>query len=140
MIAALICGGDTPKLSAIWGSEVEMIDESSPSMKKAPAIVIGTISGTFACGVSSFVASDSATIRASFHPSAGFKSFAKDMSGLWGGVRLSVKRAQWRGFQRFEIARTALYMIVRTERRRELEERTGRVRKQFVRESRTTHE
>src|SRR3954468_1306478 len=36
VIAALICGGDTPKLVAICGREVEMIDESSPSMKNAP--------------------------------------------------------------------------------------------------------
>ena len=63
LTAALICGGETPKLSAIWGSEVEMIDESRPSMKKAPAIVIGTISGTFACACSTFATSDSATIQ-----------------------------------------------------------------------------
>ena len=63
VLAALICGGETPKLSAICGSEVEMIDESSPSMKNAPAMVTGTISGTFACGGSSFTASDSATIK-----------------------------------------------------------------------------
>ena len=68
MIAALICGGETPKLSAIWGSEVEMIEELSPSMKNAPAMVTGTISGTFACGGSSFAPSNSATIqRACFH-------------------------------------------------------------------------
>src|SRR5262245_39028531 len=116
-----------------------MIDESSPSMKKAPAIVIGTISGTFACGVSSLVASDSATIRACFHPSASMTSF-EGYEWSMGGTPLSVKRAQWRGFRRFEIAGTPLYMIVSTERRRDLEARTGRIRKQFVCESCTTHE
>ena len=47
-MAALICGGETPNEPAIWGSEVEMIEESSPSIKNAPATMKGTISGDFA--------------------------------------------------------------------------------------------
>src|ERR1700681_1018271 len=62
-MAALICGGDTEKLAAICGSEVEMIEESSPSMKNAPATTKGTMNGRFACGGSSFDASLSATIQ-----------------------------------------------------------------------------
>jgi hypothetical protein len=45
-MAALICGGETPKLVAICGREVEMIEESSPSMKNAPATTKGTIRET----------------------------------------------------------------------------------------------
>ena len=58
-MAALICGGDTSKEAAIWGSDVEMMEESSPSMKKAPAITSGTISGSFAWLCSLFLASKS---------------------------------------------------------------------------------
>ncbi len=105
MIAALICGGETAKLSAIWGSEVEMIDELSPSMKNAPATVIGTISGTFACGGSSFAASEF-----SDHPKGLLPTFGrplpqklspdaalKDDRRLWGESAACVKHAQWRG-------------------------------------------
>src|SRR6185312_1198673 len=58
VIAALICDGDTWKLAAIWGSEVEMMEESSPSMKKAPAMTVGTIREICAAGGSRFAASN----------------------------------------------------------------------------------
>jgi hypothetical protein len=59
VIAALICGGDTPKLVAICGSEVEMMEESSPSMKKAPATTKGTILEANALDGSGVAASNS---------------------------------------------------------------------------------
>ena len=62
MIAALICGGETPKLVAICGSEVEMIWESSPSMKKAPATTVGTIRDARSLGGSKLIASNSVTV------------------------------------------------------------------------------
>jgi len=52
VIAALICEGETEKLCAICGSEVEMIEESSPSIKKAPATTTGTIREPNALGCS----------------------------------------------------------------------------------------
>ena len=58
-MAALICGGETSNEAAICGSEVEIIEESSPSMKNAPATMNGTIRGNFAGGVSLFWASNS---------------------------------------------------------------------------------
>src|SRR6266566_944284 len=60
-IAALIWGGETWKLAAICGSEVEMMEESSPSMKKAPAMTIGTISDICAAGGSVRPESNSVT-------------------------------------------------------------------------------
>lgn len=55
-MAALICGGETPKLAAICGSEVEMIEESRPSMKKAPATTTGTMRENGALGGSRLTA------------------------------------------------------------------------------------
>src|SRR5258705_10043434 len=49
-MAALIWDGETWKLCAICGSEVEMMEESSPSMKKAPAMTVGTIRDICALG------------------------------------------------------------------------------------------
>src|SRR6185295_8909335 len=66
-MAALIAGGETEKSPAICGKDVEMIDESSPSMKNAPATTKGTIKGSFAGGGgSSLVTSVSATIQREF--------------------------------------------------------------------------
>src|SRR5256885_12939599 len=53
VIAALICGGETWKLNAICGSDVEMIEESKPSMKNAPAMTVGTMGDTGSIGASS---------------------------------------------------------------------------------------
>jgi hypothetical protein len=46
-MAALICGGVAFSDSAIRGSEVLMIEVSSPSMKKLAAMIRGTTSETF---------------------------------------------------------------------------------------------
>src|SRR6266550_4386786 len=60
-MAALIWGGETWKLAAICGSEVEMMEESRPSMKKAPAMTVGTIRDICAAGGSVRPESNSVT-------------------------------------------------------------------------------
>jgi len=47
VIAALICGGETWKLAAICGKDVEMMDESNPSMKNATATTVAAILDAF---------------------------------------------------------------------------------------------
>src|SRR5688572_120954 len=118
-----------------------MIEESSPSMKNAPAMVTGTISGTFACGGSSFAPSDSATIqRACFHItrhprravrthgegkggslplamltpcSAGNDECFAGSMGLTASLRQACGTTRFLG--RFEVAQAGLYMIVRND-------------------------
>ena len=46
-MAALICGGVASRLTAIAGSDVFIIEVSSPSIKKLAAMIRGTTSETF---------------------------------------------------------------------------------------------
>src|SRR5882672_1027240 len=80
-MAALIWDGETWKLCAICGSEVEMMDESSPSMKKAPAMTVGTIRDICALGGSVRPESNSVTNkdRRSMRRGCAFRQAAQRM-------------------------------------------------------------
>src|SRR6266850_456102 len=91
-MAALIAGGVTEKSPAICGKDVEMMEESRPSMKNAPATTKGTIKGSFAGGGgSSLVTSVSATIQREFRISRHRQ--VAICTGLWGQGGFASRRA-----------------------------------------------